>query len=133
MSSYTLYSPASKRRKRAKKWDDFEYYEDESKTSEVESSGTEHFIPTHQFRLPFKTEGKICAECKEEFPTKKVFLNHQCHSTRKKEQEKVTYTCKGCLHMFLRRREYIKHANACYKNTPVTCNLCLVSRDDTNF
>lgn len=133
MSSYTPHSLAAKRRKTAKKWDDFEYYEDESKTSEVECEGTEQLLPAHQFRLPLRTGKKKCPECKEEFSTKKAALNHRCCKAKRKEREKVTYTCKGCLHMFLLRREYMKHADACYKNTPVTCNLCLVRRDDMHF
>ncbi|XP_050707460.1 zinc finger protein 160-like isoform X3 [Eriocheir sinensis] len=66
---------------------------------------------------------KKCLECKEEFSMKKAALSHRCHQTKRKECEKVTYSCKGCLRRFLLRREYLKHADACCKNT---CNLCLV-------
>lgn len=118
---------AAKRRKTAKKWDDFEYYEDESKTTELECDKIDNLPQAHQFQLPPRTGRKRCQKCKEEFATKKAILNHGCGQVKRREREKVKYTCKGCLHIFLLRRDYIKHANACYKNTPVTCNLCLVS------
>ncbi|KAK8401118.1 hypothetical protein O3P69_002699 [Scylla paramamosain] len=118
--------PAAKRRKTAKKWDDFEYYEDESKTAEPECDKIDTFPSAHQFRLPSRTGRKKCQKCKQEFASKKAILNHKCPQMKRMEREKVRYKCKGCLHVFLLRREYIKHVNACYKNTPVTCNLCLV-------
>lgn len=134
MLAPSIYSLAAKRRKTAKKWDDFDYYEDESKTSEVEGcDGADHPMPAQHFQLPLRTGKKKCRECKEEFSTKKAILSHRCHQTKRKEREKVTYTCKGCLRRFLLRREYLKHADVCYKNTPVTCSLCLVRRGDTHF
>lgn len=118
--------PAEKRRKTAKKWDDFEYYEDESKTVEPECDKIDVFPTAHQFRLPPRTGRKKCQKCKQEFGSKKAILNHKCPQMKRMEREKVRYKCKGCLRVFLLRREYIKHVNVCYKNTPVTCNLCLV-------
>ena len=126
----TIPSPqrlVTKRRKTAKKWDDFEYYEDENKNTEVECDKIDPLPPpVHQFRLPPKTIRKKCQKCKQEFSTKKAILNHKCNQMKRMEREKVRYKCKGCLHIFLLRREYIKHINVCYKNTPVTCKLCLV-------
>ena len=113
----------AKRRKTAKKWDDFKYYEDENEITELESDKLENIPQSQHFQLASRTARKRCHKCKEEFTTKKALLNHGCRQRKKTEWEKVIYKCKGCLRIFLLRREYIKHVNVCYKNTPVTCTL----------
>ncbi|XP_042217830.1 uncharacterized protein LOC121863279 isoform X3 [Homarus americanus] len=116
----------SKRRKKAKKNEDYDYYTEDG-------SGLDSGWPNHignyssEFKTCKSTYCKVkvnCNLCKRNFITKKEYIGHECF--KKKKKGNISYVCKGCQSIFTLRRDYIKHIDFCYKNVPVNCQICLV-------
>nr|XP_053641576.1 zinc finger protein 845-like [Cherax quadricarinatus]XP_053641577.1 zinc finger protein 845-like [Cherax quadricarinatus] len=123
---HIVHTLPSKRRKIAKKLEEFEYYTDDVRglDSGLCSSSGKYSSVCESSKLACSKSNISCDLCKRDFPLKREYINHECF--KKKEKRNVSYICKGCQSVFAVRRDYIKHIELCYKNMPVKCSFCPV-------
>ncbi|KAK4311568.1 hypothetical protein Pmani_016930 [Petrolisthes manimaculis] len=119
------------RKKRAKKWVDYHYYDEEGKTGDTDNVECNDNTVTMEQYVNFNIANRktriTCSACNQDFSTHRQFGRHDCQQSKwRGRRGKVTYTCKGCQVTFTMRRDYIRHIDDCYKNVPVTCDLCQV-------
>lgn len=125
------FSSLEPRKKRAKKWGDYHYYDEEGKTGDTDNvECKDNTVAVEQYvniNLTNRKTKITCSACNEDFNTHRHYGRHDCQQSKwGGRRGKVTYTCKGCQTTFTMRRDYIRHIESCYKNVPVTCDLCLV-------
>lgn len=127
----------TKRNRKCKRLNDFEYLDDNEKRifKKKLNDNAENYskeINKESYSNSTKKAPILCKKCHKNFKTKKSFNSHGCHKEISSIRKKA-FSCKVCGIRMKIKQNYEEHVESCYKNVAVQCNHCPVKLPSAAF